>query len=342
MSYKVAEIEDQKIWDNFIRSTQPHSFLQFWNWGMCYQENDSKIFRLALYADSKIVGVAQFVKVIAKRGTYLLCPHGPVFSDQKNISLLLPELIKYATNLGRAEGCDFLRVCSALEDTADNLIAFERLGFRPSPMHTHPELAWILDVTKKEDELLMGMRKTTRQMIKRANNEGVEIEFSSDIKDLEKFWPIYQETAKRQHFVPFNKKFLSSELEIFSKDDQLKLLFGKYNGEIVVAAMIVFTENSGFYHHSGSLKKHEKIGISYFLQWEAIRETKKRGLTFYNFWGVSPENRPNHPWAGLSLFKKGFGGFPEPYLHSQDKPLTKKYYLTFLIETLRAFKRGYR
>ena len=342
MTYKVTEIIDQEIWDNFIHSTQPHSFLQYWNWGECYRQNDSKVFRFAIYEDSKIVGAAQFVKIMAKRGTYLLCPHGPVFADQKDVKQILPVLFENATALGKAQRCDFLRVCSTLTDNSDNLAIFKKLGFNPSPMHTHPELAWILDITKTEDELLMAMRKTTRQMIKRAKSEGVKIEISSNPDDLEKFWPIYVETAKRQHFVPFTKKFLTSEMETFSNDNQLKMFFGKFNGEIIVAAMIVFTENSGFYHHSGSLRKYEKNGISYLLQWEAIRESKKRGLKYYNFWGVSPENKPGHPWAGLSLFKKGFGGFAEPYLHSQDKLLTKKYYLTFLVETLRAFKRGYR
>ena len=70
-----------------------------------------------------------------------------------------------------------------------------------------------------------------------------------------------------------------------------------------------------------------------------IQEAKKRGCTLYNFWGVSPDNKPKHPWAGLSLFKKGFGGFEETYLHAQDKPLTKKYWLNYIIETVRRLKR---
>jgi len=59
------------------------------------------------------------------------------------------------------------------------------------------------------------------------------------------------------------------------------------------------------------------------------------------FWGIAPENRPKHPWTGLTLFKTGFGGYKEEYLHCQDLPVTLKYWLNYTVEKMRRIKRGY-
>jgi lipid II:glycine glycyltransferase (peptidoglycan interpeptide bridge formation enzyme) len=59
----------------------------------------------------------------------------------------------------------------------------------------------------------------------------------------------------------------------------------------------------------------------------------------YNFWGVVPETATKHPWAGLSTFKRGFGGAEEQYVHAKDLPLSLKYWLTYTIEKVRKMKR---
>jgi lipid II:glycine glycyltransferase (peptidoglycan interpeptide bridge formation enzyme) len=105
--------------------------------------------------------------------------------------------------------------------------------------------------------------------------------------------------------------------------------------------MVLFSSQSAFYHHGASSHAFSKINASCAVQWEAIREAKRRGCKFYNFWGIAPPDQPKHPWTGLSLFKTGFGGEAEDYLHAQDKPLTKKYWVNFIIETIRARKRGF-
>lgn len=341
MPYKIDEIRDKEIWNNFCTNSGCYSFLQSWEWSEFQLATESQVFRMGVFDKKNTLrAIALFIKVVAKRGKYLLCPHGPIFNSGENKNVVTA-ILTFSKELAIKEKCDFVRICSLLEDDQKNAELFDELGFSPSPIHTHPELSWILNIEKNEDELLSDMRKTTRYMIRKAQKENVVIEQSDEIKTIEKLWPIYKETAQRQKFTPFSKKFLKKEFEIFSKSDQVKIFLGKYNGETVVAAMIVFFGDSAFYHHSGSLKKHEKIGISYLLQWEVIKEAKRRGLKKYNFWGISPDEKPSHPWAGLSLFKKGFGGYSEHYLRSRDFKLKNKYYLNYLIETVRKYRRGY-
>lgn len=254
--------------------------------------------------------------------------------------------MEHASELARKENCAFLRVCPLSPDNATAYAFYHSLGFRAAPIHMHPELAWMLDISKSEEQLLKEMRKTTRYLIKKLDAEGVEIEMSVEAADIEKFWPVYEQTAKRQHFTPFSKKDLQKEFEIFSEGDSLPgqgalFFFGKHEGDIVAAAIIVFYNGQAFYHHSGSLSEASGSNVSYLLQWRVIQEARRRGCTLYNFWGISPENQPKHPWAGLSQFKKGFGGFAEHYLHAQDKALSWKYWINWIVETTRRIKRGF-
>ena len=72
------------------------------------------------------------------------------------------------------------------------------------------------------------------------------------------------------------------------------------------------------------------------------KEAKKRGMKWYNFWGIAPDDAPaSHPFKGITHFKKGFGGEEKQLLHCQDMPLSWKYWINWFIETVRSKKRGF-
>lgn len=350
MEYEVENIGKREEWEDFLRAHKPHSFLQSWAWGETNRETGSKIFRIGIRRNNELVAVALLIKIPARRGSFILVPHGPIIAHGENEIELTRAILARAAAIAIVEGCTFLRVCPIARNSPENRAVYRSMRFRDAPIHMHPELAWMLDITKPEQQLLKEMRKTTRYLIKKLDAEGVEIEQSSNADDIERFWPVYEATAQRQQFTPFSRKDLRKEFEIFAAGDGALFFFGKQNGKIVAAAIIIFYNGQAFYHHSGSTGSTKLTAgeftaggsnVSYLLQWRVIQEAKRRGCTLYNFWGISPENKPKHPWAGLSQFKKGFGGFAEEYLHAQDKPLTWKYGVNYIVETTRRIKRGF-
>ena len=141
--------------------------------------------------------------------------------------------------------------------------------------------------------------------------------------------------------MPFSDEYIKNEFEIFAKNGQAIWLFGKYKGEVAAGALLIFWSGIGFYHQAASLPKYAKLSIPYLLQWEAIKEAKRRGCKLYDFWGFTdPVKHPKHPWAGPTLFKMGFGGKAYEYIKTQDYPLSKKYWLINIFEKLRKIKRG--
>lgn len=338
--YRTAIVEDEREWESFVAQLRPHSFLQSWKWGQLHQYEGARVHRIGVYRAAKLVAAASCIKVDARRGAFLLCPHGPLIAAEVDETVAFGRIIERAETIARTERCAFIRVCPLAENSAAHTQLYRSFGFRDAPIHMHPELAWMLDVTKPEEQLLKDMRKTTRYLIRTMEKKGVEITQSTDQNDVERFWQVYRATVERQQFTPFSKAHLLHEFELFSKNGQVTFFFGSYQGQTIAAAIIVFYNGQAFYHHSGSLHTFRDVNASYLLQWRVIQEAKRRGCTLYNFWGISPADRQRHPWAGLSLFKKGFGGFAEAYIHAQDKPLAQKYWINYLVETARRIRRG--
>ncbi|MFH0987587.1 MAG: peptidoglycan bridge formation glycyltransferase FemA/FemB family protein [Patescibacteria group bacterium] len=341
---KIKEIDNKIIWEDFLKGVKDKTFLQSWNWGEFQKGIGEKIWRMGIYEEkSKLIGVALVIKVTAKRGCFLFVPHGPILSNSieqiaNSKKEMLKIVIKELKSIARREKIIFIRIAPFWERKEENIKIFRRLGFRDAPIHIHPELTWQLDITKSEDEILKNMRKTTRNLVKRAEKEGVEIFSSKDFKDIELFYRSYQETVRRHVFVPFARSFLEKEMRNFLPESVL-LFFASWKGDILSCAMIIFWQGVAFYHHGASSSKFPKIPASYLLQWRAIKEAKKRGCQLYNFWGIAPEEDLTHPWHGLTLFKKGFGGEKREYVRTQDLPLSFLYFKNWIIEIIRRKKR---
>jgi len=335
----IREVEDKNLWENFVARQGENTFLHSWNWGEFNRTQGSKIWRLGVFNDGSLWGVALVIKVKARRGTFLFVPQGPIFSDNFQFRTLnFQFLVDYLKDLASEENCDFIRVSPALDSSEENQKLFQGIGFRQAPIHMHAELMWILDITSKEEKLLKDMRKTTRYSIHKAEKEGVQVIKSVSSDDVLRFNEVYKETARRHDFTPYSFDYLEKEFDSFINDNQVLVFLAKYKEKIIASAMIIFYDGAAFYHHGASSAKYSNVPAAYLLQWEAIKEAKSRGCRLYNFWGISDESG-NHPWAGLTLFKKGFGGFSKEYLPAQDLPLRPQYWLSFMVEKIRKAKR---
>ncbi|MBI4160179.1 peptidoglycan bridge formation glycyltransferase FemA/FemB family protein [Candidatus Wolfebacteria bacterium] len=347
---EIREIKDKKIWEEFVAARKPHTFLQSWNWGEFNAAMGEKIWRLGIYEQSangespigNLVGAALIVKVAARRGTFLFVPHGPVFIEHGTWGMGhgLKTFVDYLKELAHQEQCRFIRISPILVKNKRSENSFKELGFRQAPIHMHAELLWMLDIAPGEEKLLKDMRKTTRYLIKKAQADGVTVIATNDPRHILIFNNLYESTAERQHFKAFSRDYLEKEFGAFAPENQIQVFLAEYHGEFIAGAMVVFYGNAAFYHQGASLNTFKKIPAPYLLQWEIIREAKRRGMEIYNFWGIAPDDKPAHPWAGLSLFKKGFGGSAEELLPAQDLVLSKRYWFTYGIERLRKIKRG--
>jgi len=347
---EIKEITNKDEWENFLLQRTEKTFLQSWNWGEFNIKMGSKIWRLGVYNQERLVGVALVIKISARRGTFLFIPHGPVIIEEISIQdekEILELILVQLSDTAKTEKASFIRVSPIiLQETKgypENENIFVDLGFRDAPMHASAyEATWKLDIYPPEDELLKNMRKTTRYLIKKAGeNKDISVEKSTDPKDIEIYQELNRHVAHRQRFTPFSNNYIKNEFEVFNKDNEIIFLFGKYKGKVAAGAMIIFWSGTAFYHQAASLGKFAKFSIPYLLQWEGIKEAKNRNCAIYDFWGFTdPEKFPDHPWAGPTLFKMGFGGYRKDYIKTQDFVISWKYWINYTIESIRKRKRN--
>lgn len=336
---EIKEISDKQIWEDFRSSCREKSFLQSFNWGEFQKMMGNKIWRFGIY-NNGLESVALVIKNKARRGTFLLIPHGPVVKNdcfKKEAIKLLTDKLK---EISYAENASFIRVAPIWQRNKENIGILKSLGFINSPMLIHLEATWQLDIAKPEEELLKNMRKTTRYLIRQAQkNQDIEIVQSKDLKDIEILSIIHNKVSERQKFVPFSYDFLKNEFLAFNSDNKISIFLAKHKGKTIGAAMIVFDCEKGFYHHSAILEEYMKMPFMYLLLWEAIKEGKKRNCSVFDFWGyVDPKS--SHPWAGPTLFKMGFGGNKQEFVKNMDLLISNKYWLTYVFEKIRKIKRG--
>ncbi len=353
----IKEITDKSIWNDILRRCKAKTFLSSWEWGDFWLGQGNKIKRLGVVDKSQLKAVCLAVIIKARRGTHILIQHGPniIETDPQETQKILQELFFELAKWGKNEGASFIRCAPLLERNKQNLAIFKNLQFPEfrflifksqfltAPMHANAyEATWKLDLAPSEDELLKGMRKTTRYLIKQAQKKSdIAIEKSVDPRLIETYGELNEEVARRQKFAAFKKDYIKREFETFAKDGQVMWFIGKYKSQPAAAALIIFWSGIAFYHQAASKGEYAKYSIPYLLQWEAIREAKRRGCAIYDFWGFTdPKKNPKHPWAGPTLFKMGFGGAAHEYLATMDLPLSWKYWPTHIFETIRKIKRG--
>jgi len=191
-----------------------------------------------------------------------------------------------------------------------------------------------LNLQQTEEEILAQMKKSTRYEVRRIEKLGIKVVQN---QDLEIFWKLHLATIKRQKFVPFPRENTARQLNIFGQDCQI--FSAEKDGEFLSSSIIIFDEQSAYYYQGSSI--YSKLPMAHATLWSAILVAKKRGCRTFNFWGVVDDEMKNHPWYGLSRFKKGFGGEVQKFIHCQDFPITKKYWLNFCLEKWRKWKRGY-
>lgn len=312
----VKEITDKLEWENFLKSYMEGNFLQSYNWGLFQQNLGKTIKRIGFFQDNRLTGVMLCIVEKAKRATYLTVPAGPLIDWGNNELVNLFK--KTIQDIAKLTGCSFIRVRPQILDTDENRKLFKNLGFIDAPMHLHAELTHELNLNKPEEELMAAMRKTTRYEIRQAVKLDIKITTSQDVKDIKDFYTLQKETALRQKFVEFDEKYLTEQFAVFTHDNQA-LLYTAYLGKQKLAqAFIIFYELEADYHYGASTLEGRKYPGAYLIQWEAIKEAKKRGLQRYNLWGVAPVGDTNHRFWGVSVFKRGFGGEDIAFLPAQD------------------------
>lgn len=191
---------------------------------------------------------------------------------------------------------------------------------RSTPSHSpQPETTRILDLSLTEQELLQQMKRKGRYNISLAEKKGVQvsrIESEAYQQGVGEFYRLLVSTTERDAFSGHNKEYYSKMLKHLP---QASLFTAYVDEQPIASAILVLHGEDAIYYYGASGDEKREYMAPYLLQWKMMLYAKKQGCTRYDLLGVAPEDAPaDHPWAGISSFKKKFGGEVIQYPQAVD------------------------
>ena len=249
----------------------------------------------------------------------LYLPYGPAAAT----SLGLRRGLEAALDAARAHGVHFVRVEPWRALDADVPLA---LGGRPTE-RIQPQHTWIIDLQPDETQLLGGLSENRRRDVRSAERKGLRIRRTEDAADVAVFLHLLGTTAERGHFNVHSDRYYQTLLDTLLPLDACALYLAD-SGEDPFAAVLTFQDDRATYyaHAAADQDRSRRLNAPGPLAWRSILDARAAGRQRYDFWGVAPDESPGHPWAGLSRFKRGFGGRLHTTAGTWDLPLRSARY----------------
>lgn len=251
------------------------------------------------------------IRQVLKKGCMFWIPYGPLLTkghENDNLKTILKDL----SLLAKEEGAIFCRIEPLIE-----LSKFGHLDFTPKKSFERytPSKTLVLDLFKTETELLSGMKEKGRYNIRLAEKHGVTIQQFHSQNEVgahfafTEFYRLLQKTSSRDKFGHHPESFYKTFLEFFGQKNMASLFVAQYEGKIIGGIIVVFYGDTAIYYYGASDYEHRHLMAPYLLQWKAALEAKKRGMRWYDLFGLE--------WGRVSEFKEKFGGemleFPKAF-----------------------------
>lgn len=304
-----------------ILSDSKNNLFQSEQWEDYQEALGNKTFRIKL----NDVSVLLIKKPLYKDKSYLYCPKGPV-CDEETWSVLK----RQAGEIAEKESCVFLRV-EPFEISQKIVVdlKLKKVGtYSPNSKQFSPMNTRVLDIEPRDDDILAQMKPKWRYNIKLGYRKGVQVRMSTKLEDLRKFHELSL-GLKERGYTPFELAHYERMLYSLTKGKHIALFIAEYENKILSAILVTFYGGVATYLHGASSDECRELMPNHLAQWEAILESRRRGCVLYDFWGIAPDEDENHPWAGITRFKRGFGGEVVKFAGAYDCIFDKKWYSAF-------------
>lgn len=299
----MEKVQNKAEWNKRVFENAPRSgaFLQSYDWGAFQEANGREVLRYAFKN-----GLAQLIRMPLPTGKhYLYCPRGPLGFSADHLRVL-----------GKSEEALFVRYEPVAKGEGKKIANIQ------------PADTLITDLAQDEDVLLAKMHHKTRYNIRLAEKKGVEVNIAST--DFDEAWTLFEVTGKRGGFGLHSKEYYQKMLEVLREDDcQAFLATASFKGEVLAATIMIDCHGTRTYLHGASSNEKRELMAPHLLHWKLLQDAKAKGLNAYDWWGIAPEGAENHLWAGVTRFKKGFGGDMVSYPGAFELPIDKFWYALY-------------
>ncbi|HZJ84722.1 MAG TPA: peptidoglycan bridge formation glycyltransferase FemA/FemB family protein [Syntrophomonadaceae bacterium] len=313
---RVIEENEKSRYNEFIENHSRGHFLQLWEWGQVKKRMGWEPLPLVLEEDGEIKAALLILKknlpIPGLKKCIFYSPRGPVV-DLENGSLVTA-LFNGAEKVARDHGAILLKLDPDVKHDNDSFASkLADYGFKKNETGldfegVQPNYVFRLDITPDEDTLLKNMHSKWRYNIRLAGRRGVSIREASGKNDLQIFYDILLETAKRDKFLIRGYEYFEWIWDNLVENKYAQVFLAEYEGQVIAATLAMLTGDKVWYLYGASSNEHRNVMPNYLIQWQMIQWAKEHKCKMYDFRGVSGDIDENNPLYGLYRFKKGFSG----------------------------------
>ncbi|MFS8131485.1 MAG: lipid II:glycine glycyltransferase FemX [Candidatus Dojkabacteria bacterium] len=182
----------------------------------------------------------------------------------------------------------------------------------------------VMDLTKREEELLSAMKQKHRYNIKIAKKNNVEVKIDNTKESINTFVNLHEETVTRQEYNDRDSNYIKKVWEVLNEIQVLNPEFETHIPETFIATayfegkplgswFLIGFGDTLYYPYGGSSEEHKNVMANYLLVWEVIKFGQQKGYKKLDLMGVLPDKSD-----GYSRFKVGFGGEEIEYADTID------------------------
>jgi lipid II:glycine glycyltransferase (peptidoglycan interpeptide bridge formation enzyme) len=316
IDFRPATAADEAAWQAHLARTASGDFLHDWGWAEVAALDGQPQRRYMAFEGGELVAIAAAqVRRLALGRTFWYVPHGPVldFRDPRAAGWLRAMAIGLRL-AARRERAIAVKLEPRLERGAQEAAPFARFHHDPRTLQVGQTRLVTLD---DDDALLAGFDKDTRYAVRRAAREGVEVRTVEHATDaapaaIDRLHALVLETQQRAGFPRPSLERYRAAWRALGGAGRALIFEATLADELLASGMLVVEGERSYYLFAGSRRERPgepKRYASYRLQWEMMRHARSVGCQVHDLWGIAPEGSgPEHPWHGVGLFKKGFGG----------------------------------
>jgi len=244
-----------------------------------------------LYSSKFIVPV-----IISKRRIFKyahICVEPAVIKDgEETLKSFLDDVCKFLS--------DELKVQWINQTSAASFFMDYPTGSKHIPFGSH-----VIDLSLSEEDLWKNVHSKHRNVIKKAEKDGVVIECGRTQKLVEDYHSIDIDTWTRSNRSAATENHWKTLMETMGENCVIYIAY--LDGKPQSGAFFYYNKQMCYYMY-GANKNNPHIGSGNLLQWRAILNMKEHGVKKYSFVGCRINEDENSKYHGIQRFKERFGG----------------------------------
>ncbi len=292
-------------WNSFFAKQEFAPFLQSYEWGTFQEKRGFHVMRKWYGSTQQPAAVqAMYYPLIGRYG-YWHAPYYPLLNEEDYRQFFADCVREKPQTL-------FIRFEPKKNPEQKNIVHTKDLT---------PPVTLYLSLCLDSMTLLNQMHPKTRYNIGLASRKGVVVQRmmpsdSSYERMCQQAIKLFRATGERQSYRVQTEQYyqlLFSSFDHTSIDNEhpsIRLYCASYGDTLIGSIAVMMFGGVATYLYGGSADEHREAMGAYALQWTAIQDALIDKCHTYDFWGIADSDDPGHPWAGITRFKKGFGGIP--------------------------------